>query len=430
MNRLRIILYAAALLAGVSACDKEELPDTGASLSPGERILFSAPPELTVETLTRAAQDGFTEGNAFGVMAYCVPYTVGSDTEFNYGSGSADWSTKRSNCAPEVLYNQKVTVAANGCTYDFEDNDGSEGNNNPAYWYRDGYGTDGKENTGVTGAANYRYTFFAWYPYADESGKPYFTFTNPTSQESKGAPVVTYTMPQTGEDGNINAPLNKEATLDAMLAVLYNRTKADGSLTFDFSHVLTGLGFEVNNFSENELKIHRLTLSGKFYKQVTVDFSKATSATDFFTFPAQYYTGEYVLFDESANENQPLVLEATDEEKSVTSTNDIGGQTPIGGSHLLLISGTRSNFGPETSGDEMVKVNLTYTFGNGAQTTESFSRPSTFTPQPGVKYTAQLNFVGNAFVLQFVVDDNESWEDGGTDNDNDNDGQDDTATFE
>lgn len=423
MNRLRIILYAAALLAGVSACDKEELPDTGASLSPGERILFSAPPELTVETLTRAAQDGFTEGNAFGVMAYCVPYNVGENT-LNYGSGSADWSTKRSNCAPEVLYNQKVTVAANGCTYDHTNSSGDS--NNPAYWYRDGYGTDGKENTGVTGAANYRYTFFAWYPYADAEGKPYFTFSKPTGQTDKGAPVVTFTMPQEGS--NTDTELSKD-TPDAMLAVLYNRTKADGSLTFDFSHVLTGLGFEVNNFSENELKIHRLTLSGKFYRQVTVDFSKATSATDFFTFPASYYTGEYVLFDESANGGKPLELAATSETTSVTSTNDIDGQTPIGGSHLLLISGSGSNFGPETTGNEVVKVNLTYTFDAG-QKTESFSRPSTFTPQPGVKYTAQLNFVGNAFVLQFVVDNNESWEDGGTDNDNDNDGQDDTATFE
>lgn len=430
MNRLKTILYAAALLAGVSACDKEELPDTGASLSPGERILFSAPPELTVETLTRAAQDGFTEGDAFGVMAYCVPYNVGDNT-LNYGSGSADWSTKRSNCAPEVLYNQKVTVAANGCTYDHTNSSGDT--NNPAYWYRDGYNTK-NENIGstISGTDNYRYTFFAWYPYADADGNPYFTFSNPTSQESKGAPVVTYTMPQTG--GDISTPLDKEATPDAMLAVLYNRTKADGSLTFDFSHVLTGLGFEVNNFSENELKIHKLTLSGKFYRQVQVDFSKATSDDNFFTFPTSYYTGEYVLFDESTNSDGTLVLPAPDAEKgqSVSSTNDLTGQTPIGGSHLLLISGSGSNFGPETNpqSNEMVKVNLTYTFGNGAQITESFSRPSTFTPQPGVKYTAQLNFVGNAFVLQFVVDNNESWEDGGTDNDNDGDGQDDTATFE
>lgn len=428
MNRLRIILYAAALLAGVSACDKEELPDTGASLSPGERILFSAPPELTVETLTRAAQDGFTTGQSFGVMAYCVPYNVGDNT-LNYGSGSADWSTKRANCAPEVLYNQKVTVALGGCTYDHTDSDGDT--NNPAYWYRDGYNTK-NENIGsaISGTDNYRYTFFAWYPYGDR-----FSITKADGTEygqtDKGAPIVTYTMPQEGSD--ISTPLDKNATPDAMLAVLYNRTKADGSLTFDFSHVLTGLGFEVNNFSENELKIHRLTLSGKFYRQVTVDFSKATSATDFFTFPASYYTGEYVLFDESANENQPLVLPATDEETSVTSTNDIGGQTPIGGSHLLLISGSGNNFGPETTGNEVVKVNLTYTFGDEPENQRkvaSYSRPSTFTPQPGVKYTAQLNFVGNAFVLQFVVDNNESWEDGGTDNDNDNDGQDDTATFE
>lgn len=416
MNRLRIILYAAALLAGVSACDKEVLPDTGASLSPGERILFSAPPELTVETLTRAAQDGFTEGNAFGVMAYCVPYTVGSDTEFNYGSGSADWSTKRSNCAPEVLYNQKVTVAANGCTYDHTNSSGDS--NNPAYWYRDGYGTDGKENTGVTGAANYRYTFFAWYPYeyTDGSGRKYFEFSKPTGQTDKGAPIVTYTMPQTG--GDISTSLDKKATPDAMLAVLYNRTKADGSLTFDFSHVLTGLGFEVNNFSDYNLEIHKVWLTGSFYKSVTVDFSKATSADDFFTFGTDRYTGTYTIFDADDHGGKGITLNKPGDGESVTkSPSPIGdGEGGTGGSHLLLISGTGTSFG------EDVYIHLDYTF-NGTRVEDwKMQRPGTFTPQPGVKYTAQLNFVGNAFVLQFVVDNNESWEDGGTDNATDDDG--------
>ncbi len=32
-----------------------------------------------------------------------------------------------------------------------------------------------------------------------------------------------------------------------------------------------------------------------------------------------------------------------------------------------------------------------------------------------MKYTAQLNFVGDTFVLQFVVDNSEQWEDGEAD---------------
>lgn len=46
---------------------------------------------------------------------------------------------------------------------------------------------------------------------------------------------------------------------------------------------------------------------------------------------------------------------------------------------------------------------------------EGIGSPMTFHPVPGTKYTAQLNFVGNAFVLQFVVDNNEMWEDGKSD---------------
>lgn len=434
MNRLRNILYTAALLVGAAACDKEDLPGTGPVLSSGERILFSAPPELTVETLTRAAQDELVEGNAFGVMGYCVPYTVGSTTNFDYGSANVDWTVKRGNCAPEVLYDQKVTVGVNGCTYDYNDADGD--GNNPAWWYRTGYDTRNQPNASITGTDSYKYTFFAWYPYDDGKGNKYFSFENLTGTTSKGAPVMTFTMPQDGD--NLNDVLNKDANPDAMLAAIYNHTKDDGNLKLDFSHVLTGLGFEVNNFSERELKIHKLTLSGRFYKQVKVDFSQSSSsgADGFFSVPESYYTGTYTLFDEVNNNNQPLVLVAPDatQGESVSSTNDIDGQTPIGGSHLLLISGTGAYFGPDGSGSNtQVKVNLEYTFGDERKTF-SQSRPSTFTPQPGVKYTAQLNFVGNAFVLQFVVSDNESWEDGGTDNAiEDGEGNiidDGTATFE
>ena len=53
---------------------------------------------------------------------------------------------------------------------------------------------------------------------------------------------------------------------------------------------------------------------------------------------------------------------------------------------------------------------------------DDITRPGTFTPKPGVKYTAQLNFVGEAFVLQFVVANSDIWEDGELDdNDDSND---------
>ena len=34
-------------------------------------------------------------------------------------------------------------------------------------------------------------------------------------------------------------------------------------------------------------------------------------------------------------------------------------------------------------------------------------------PAGGTIYTAQLNFIGDSFVLNFIIDNNTQWEDGG-----------------
>ena len=86
----------------------------------------------------------------------------------------------------------------------------------------------------------------------------------------------------------------------------------------------------------------------------------------------------------------------------------------------MLISGTGTSFG------ENVKVRIEYVF-NGVPNVFETARPGTFTPQAGIKYTAQLNFVGDTFVLQFVVDNQEQWEDGEAD---DEDEMNDDVIFE
>lgn len=81
----------------------------------------------------------------------------------------------------------------------------------------------------------------------------------------------------------------------------------------------------------------------------------------------------------------------------------------------MLISGTGTSFG------DNVKVIIDYTF-KDKRTAKELTRPGTFTPQPGKRYIAQLNFVGDAFVINFVVDNNGEWENGaGEDGDTGND---------
>lgn len=43
----------------------------------------------------------------------------------------------------------------------------------------------------------------------------------------------------------------------------------------------------------------------------------------------------------------------------------------------------------------------------------SAERPTQFQPRAGVRYTAQLNFVGETFALNFIAAEDEFWEDGG-----------------
>lgn len=402
MKKKTYIFTAVALLALLPSCQQETLDQTGEAPSPADYIQFGTP-TVTLNTESRSiTKDALTEGDAFGVLGYCVPYQLGTNN-LNYDAGTSLWLTKYSQCAPSVFYNTPVTVNADGtCSY-----------NNLQKWYVQGHGLDGAANSEVgADAEQYRYTFFAYYPY--ESSNPVFTVDAPVNQTTKGAPKFTFTMPQTGND--LNTPLDHTNTPDAMFGVLYNQQRTGRNVSFEFSHLLTALGFEVNNFSERELKIHSITLSGQFFKQIELDFSQTGTLTAA-TYPESYYSGTYTIFDE-ANNNQPLTLAAPTEGNDKTTSGLLPKGANGEGEHILLISGKAPYFGPSANENESnaVKVNITYTFGNDAKETMPYTRPETFTPRPGTKYTAQLNFVGDTFVLQFIVNNSEIWEDGASDN--------------
>lgn len=377
MKKKTYIFTAVALLALLPSCQQETLDQTGEAPSPADYIQFGTPTVILNTESRSITKDALTEGDAFGVLGYCLAYNVGTET-LNYNSGSASWNNKKMLCPPSVFYKQKVTVSNGGTTYD---KDGGT-DNNPKYWYVDGKDLNGNPDENITNANAFNYSFIGYYPYGDE----YFSFEQPENASDPGAPILTFTMPQ--ENNNLDA----SKTPDAMLGVAYNVQKGNsGKVQFNFSHILTGLGFEINNYSDYDLTVHSLTLSGSFYKEVKIDL---TGAAVSYEFPQSRYNGTYSL------SSQEISLPAPSENEAYTSS-----ESPIGGEHLLLISGDDTSFGEE------VKVNIDYTF-NGDKKTQEISRNTTFRPQPGVKYTAQLNFVGNAFVLQFVVDNGEIWEDG------------------
>lgn len=179
-----------------------------------------------------------------------------------------------------------------------------------------------------------------------------------------------------------------------MLSVLYDHTKNEGNVRFNFRHVLTALGVEINNFSDFDLTIHSLKLEGTFYKKVAIDF---TGSTVSWSMLPDRYSGYYSILESD------LELPAPDAEQGQTVMQS---PSPIGGEHIMLVSGAGIPFG------EDVAIRINYTFGDSGPVEKVIYRPGTFIPQAGVKYITQLNFVGDAFVLQFVVDNSESWEDG------------------
>lgn len=369
----RYILPALLLLC--AACQQEEWAQPEADSS--DAIRFAAP-TITVEELTRSTfHDAFPTGGTFGVLGYCVPYQRGSDTEMDWASGSANWGNKSGNAFPDVFFNQAVTYNGSACTYDYNNSGG------PRKWYNT------TQNQEAISPDNYRYTFFAYYPMDD------FTVESPTNATTRGVPKLTFTMPF-AETGDVaTTTLDDKETPDAMVSVVYNHLRTTGNVRFNFSHIMTGLGFAVNNYNyggdDETVTVKRVTLSGNFTRSITIDFSKNTNEDGFYTYSGTY-PGTYVIYNNeegfaiAPNSSVPL----------------------IGDKHLLLLSNATDGtyFGKD------VKVQVEYIYGRQEKIATA-ERPSQFQPRAGVRYTAQLNFVGETFALNFIAAEDEFWEDGG-----------------
>ena len=107
MMGLKYVFGTAVLAVVCAACEK----DSAGELMREEcdRIVFDTP-ALMVETVTRSTlKDALVPGDEFGVLGYCVPYTVGTQTP-NYNAGASLWALKKALCPPDVFYKQRVVV--------------------------------------------------------------------------------------------------------------------------------------------------------------------------------------------------------------------------------------------------------------------------------------------------------------------------------
>lgn len=391
---------AALLLAAAvafAACEQEE---PAFRPHPAEYITFGMP-ALTVET--RAATDGFHDdyplGEPFGVLGYCLSYELGSNTELNPNSGTGSWALKKEMAPPAVFYNRRVNVSANGvCTYD-----------NPRRWYSDGTGNEGISDA-LTNTDDFRYSFFAFYPFDTnpDDGNGGFRIT-PAAANEAGAPVFTYCMPFSGN--NANAALDDTRTPDPMLAMETDMRRGDGMVNFNFNHILIGLGFQVNNYSQvqdnnttgpkdgQDLTLYSIKLQGTFYRTVTVDFTGGSGASVSYSDSNDgLYSGTYTLFDSAGGTVIPWQQDGSAGSISLEPEK-----------YIRLLAGIESLGFLGPNGQER-RLLVKYRFGDGDVKEEPLERPSNFNPRPGTRYTAQLNWVGDAFVL--IMEGDETWEDG------------------
>lgn len=307
--------------------------------------------------------DVLPEGSSFGVFGYCLAQKAPNDTTLVEASGALPWENKKNLIKPTLFDQKEITYSVNGCSYE-----------NPEPWYK---------------PADYLYAFFAYYPFNQESG-----FSMISDENTFGAPSIKFTMP-VGDANSEEYDLNQHEIPDAMVAQEIDVQRGSGVVSLQFYHILAGLNFQINNYNKDpedpgtgtELIVHSVKLKGTFYKSIVINFDKG------YDYPNETYQGTYSLV--ASDISVP----------AGTSKTKIGDRT------LLLVSNI-SQTGKENGYFGNVKVEISYTFG-GDPKTQSFTRPENFMPAGGTIYTAQLNFIGNAFVLNFIVDNDYQWEDGG-----------------
>lgn len=405
MRRILYFIIAGISLVMIASCEQDDWGDDG---NISAEILFAVPTvQVNVDEGTRAVtpetlkKTSFVDDDAFAVWGYCLPYIPGS-TNFAYTSGTGAWETKRALSVPHIFYTSgnnflntvKVGEAQTGAI--------------SRLWYKSGKGLDGTNNTNVgADAANYLYTFFAYYPAGDTGFK-----VNGGAYTS-GQLKVQYTMPYSG--GTKNNPTSIQldggtyVTNDVMLASVEDHKSSDGKVAFTFQHLLTGFSFQVNNFTAYKddegnvqgktLKVKKICLSGPFHKTVNIDFFNNFEATY-----SDTYWAKYIIYSNDPGVEIPYN----------------GENSQVLGNPLLLLSGDKDKVLSSSMSD--VELYVLYELGGKEDDISlRFIADNSFIPKAGTHYTIHLNWVGDSFVLLLPKSQN-SWDDGEGDDENaDND---------
>lgn len=382
-----------ACLLTATACTQDELPGGTGTFDGG--IVFTSPYTLTRSDAMRYGS--FREDDQVGVLGYCKATNQGRDN-----SGSS-WEAKKDFCKPEVFYNEPLTYTDKGLwEYKWT---GSGNINGLRPWYEPGVDDNGLD---------YTYSFFAYYPYAENGtingGKGTITLSGSTAT---GDPHITYTMPFSSND--VGTTLDWTKVPDLMLAYTTDHLKADGTVKLDFRHLFCAFEFKVNNYTTEDVTINALTVSGsQFYRSVKVN-GRETG----YEVGMDRYSGTFdVLSTYTGNQGFtcPAGKEITDTENQVvgitpaTVSITTDGTTTAEGDPVALL------FIPDADGkltaNNHEDLTLNITVDDIVQSRAMILTEATF--KAGVRSVFNINIVGNDIYLQLESDG--SWDDGGDSN--------------
>lgn len=394
MNNL--LTNALACLLFIS-CQQDEL-FTDSSYG-SKAIIFSSD---YITSRTTNLRDGFQQGDKVGILGYCKDYDGGRAT--------LPWETKKNACLPDVFYNQQLTYSSDGIwSYQYKGED-EIGGLKP--WEKN------EES---------RYTFFAYYPWAEiqQSGVgsntsytgtisvdgrnmgqislPGWSIIGGNDYSNCGDPEITYTLPFSGTDDQTE----RDYTLvpDVMVASRIDHRPMDGSVVnLSFNHLLCSMEFRICNYNLNnneqggkdgQVILKALSLRGNgFYRSITKT-GEVTSVTENNT-----YSGTFNL------RTTDLTCEAATMKDGITTPSETW-ITDNEGKRLQLLFIPDSE-GRITSSNNSCNIILSDSEGSNNR---SITLGNTIRFKPGVRNIFTINYIGNDVILQ--VTSTEHWEDGG-----------------
>lgn len=395
MYKYLSFLLSALLLSACSAAD-DPVPsiDYGADV-----ISFGTPRTTRSAHGTRAAlMNAVTPNTVFGVLGYCVPYQLGTDTP-DYRGGNSDWLTKKALSHADVMYREPLFYDGVKCVYS---SDGVQFNE-PKRWYT-------PDRAGGVETGRFLYSFLAYHPFGTLAQGGGFS-VSPSDSGARGIPKLNYTMPYAAGGDMDNDVLDPDASADAMIATCFDHSASQGAVQFGFRHLLTGLRLQINNYNAvqegsdaNTVTIHSLTLKGNFYRTAEVDFSPADPVM---TVGDQTFSGTFRFIGPDGAQ------------RFAPKSAKVVGATPDNeqGTVLLLLPKFDAVADGATSAVPYLgtqkTITVEYSYEGGEHVTKEIRNFSLGRiPEQGTCYTINLNFIGDQLLLMFTADAIEYWEDG------------------